>query len=76
MTGDGGLSKEDMGDMIESMEHAEAHMADCDQEIYEKKLEETKKVEAVKDEEVALKKAQENRKEPHFCNLNEDPMLS
>ena len=51
-------------------------MQDCDQEFYEKKLAEQKKEDAVRDEELEEKKKLENKREPHFCNLNEDPQLS
>ena len=51
-------------------------MNDTDQDYFEKKLEEQKKVEAIKDEEKAAKLALENKKEPHFCNLNTDPQIS
>ena len=74
--GDGQLSKDDLEELVEGMEQAEAHMQDCDQDFYEKKLADQKKEDAVRDEELIVKKKLENKREPHLCNLNEDPQLS
>lgn len=51
-------------------------MQDCDQDFYERKLADQKQEDAKRDEELAEKKKLENKREPHFCNLNEDPQLS
>ena len=75
-TGSMELTKDQLEEMVESMEHAEAHMQDQDQDFYEKKLEEQKKEDEVKDAEKAEKLALENKRAPHFCNLNTDPQIS
>lgn len=72
-TGKMDLTKDQLEEMVESMEQAEAHMNDTDQDFFEKKLEEQKKENAKKDEEKAERLARENKREPHFCNLNTDP---
>ena len=45
------LSKEDLEDMVESMEQAEAHMNATDQEYFEKQLQEQKEQDQAKDAE-------------------------
>ena len=74
--GDGSIGKDDLEEIMEGMEQAEAHMQACDQEFYEKKLAVQKEEDAIKDDILAEKKKLENKREPHFCNLNEDPQLS
>lgn len=45
------ISKDDLEDLMEGMEQAEAHLEACDQEFYEKKLADQKVEDAIRDEE-------------------------
>ena len=62
-------------EILDNMEAAEAQIDEMELD-FDKKLELQKIEDAKKDEEMEIKKKLENKREPHLCNLNEDPQLS
>ena len=59
-------------EILDNMEAAEAQIDEMELD-FDKKLELQKIEDAKKDEEMEIKKKLENKREPHLCNLNEDP---
>jgi len=59
-------------EILDNMEAAEAQIDEMELD-FDKKLELQKIEDAKKDEEMEIKRKLENKREPHLCNLNEDP---
>lgn len=75
--GNGTININDLGmgsatEILDNMEAAEAQIDEMELD-FDKKLELQKIEDAKKDEEMEIKKKLENKREPHLCNLNEDP---